>query len=75
MNYYEVTLKITTDKYGNKDNYTYFECIVKGKKNYQLKSEKLLNTITDKEYIVLDFWSFKSTEKTEKILSYDSYLL
>ena len=75
MNYYEVTLKITTDRYGNKDNYNYFECVVKGKKNYQIKAQNLLNTITDKEYIILDFWSFKSNEKTEKILLYDSYSL
>ena len=75
MNYYEVTLKITTDRYGNEDNYNYFECVVKGKKNYQIKAQNLLNTITDKEYIILDFWSFKSNEKTEKILLYDSYSL
>jgi hypothetical protein len=71
MNYYEVTLKITTT--GRKDEYTYVEGIVKGKKNYTQKLEKLIyQTFGGIEYITLDSWCFKTNRKEEVITLCDS---
>ena len=73
MNYYEVTIKITTT--GNKKDFTYVEGIVKGKKNYTQKLENLIvKEFGDIQYITLDSWSFSlgSELRKEEITSYDT---
>jgi len=72
MNYYEVTIKITTT--GNKKDFTYVEGIVKGKKNYTQKLENLMiKELGDIQYITLDSWSFSlgSELRKQEITSYD----
>ena len=72
MNYYEVTIKITTT--GNKKEFTYVEGIVKGKKNYTQKLENLMiKELGDIQYITLDSWSFSlgSELRKQEITSYD----
>lgn len=72
MNYYEVTIKITTT--GNKKDFTYVEGIIKGKKNYTKKLENLMiKELGDIQYITLDSWSFSlgSELRKQEITSYD----
>ncbi len=72
MNYYEVTIKITTT--GNKKDFTYVEGIVKGKNNYTQKLENLMiKELGDIQYITLDSWSFSlgSELRKQEITSYD----
>ena len=72
MNYYEATIKITLT--GNRNDYTYVEGIVKGKKNYTQKLESLVvKELGDIQYITLDSWAFNlgTEERKEEITKFD----
>lgn len=76
MNFYEVTIKITTTS--NKNDFTYIEGIVKGKKNYTQKLENLIaKTFGDIQYIILDSWAFSigSVSRKEEITKFDRTMI